>query len=820
MFSRVLFLQHLCVMCLVALPLKEIVAQSHQVRIFVFDDVTHEPLDGASVFLNGESFITDAKGETHILYTSNKLNLQVTYIGYAGLDTTVNHSGEIIAIGLQPLSQVLQPLTLYASWATDRSPVTQKTIRKSAIDVAAPLDMPMLLEVMPSSVSTSDAGNGIGYSSLRIRGSDQTRINVMIDGVPVNDAESQNVFWVDLPDLIEDVENVQVQRGIGISTAGPGAFGANINLQTGDLKETMGLSANVGYGSQNSQRYGISAHSGRVGKYFKFKVRGSHVLSDGYIDRAFSKLWAGSFQSQFNKGPLSIAANIYWGKERTYQAWNGVPQQYAFDRTLRTYNSAGLKNDGTYFDDETDNYAQTYSRMIGAYRFNDFSALKVTLYHTHGSGYYNQYRDESLQKYFPEVSLAYNQLVRERHLSNNLLGTNVGYVFNKGAWQNQLGGNAQVYLGKHFGIIKTLEQLEQWEPRQYYNNDATKTEYSAFIKTERSIGKFNLLLDLQARAVNYQYEGTDSDFEPVDNEENLLFFNPKAGLSYSFAQQKGLAYAFAGIGNKEPNRDDFTDAAPGQVPRPERMYNIEMGYRHTVHKWQFGTNVYGMWYDDQLVLTGQLNDVGAYTRVNVDKSYRLGMELEANVRPTNWLKLAANATLSTNKIIGFEEYIDVSVTQGGETEYLDQEVHHRGNTDIAFSPDLTGFARVSFTPFGAYSKLWNGFDVGYNMKYVGTQYLDNSGNVHSKLDAYIRHGIHLNWPMQFGRHTVTLTGQVDNLFNALYINNGWNYRFKSVGYNPVQDDPYVKSEGGNYYSSVGYFPQAERTFFIGLKVNI
>jgi len=779
-------------------------------------DAAGKELADATVICNGTTYLSDNEGRVEGSF-SFPLSIQATYVGYNGLDTTIRSYSNHIALVVPGEGILLKEGLITASWANETSAVTQKTISKSSIYTNNPVDMPGLLELLPGAVSTSDAGNGIGYSALRIRGSDQTRINVMIDGVPVNDAESQNVFWVDLPDLIEDVQSIQVQRGVGVSTAGPGAFGANINLRTGLLDEKPVISLNAGYGSFNSQKYGIVVNSGTVGKYFRFKVRGSRISSDGYIDRASSDLWAGSFQSQYIRERFSLAANVYWGKEITYQAWNGMPIRYYMQDRRSTYNPAGLKGDGTFFDDETDNYRQIYSRLIARYRFNQRTNLQATLYNTLGKGYYNQYREENIAGYFEDVAPQDVALVRERWLDNTLSGLNLVLDYRKGSWSHQAGGNIQYYHGAHYGIIKNYEGLIDWNPRRYYDNDADKQESSLFFKTEKNVGRFALLADLQIRQLHYSYIGLNQEKDPTRLSENFLFFNPKAGLTYFTDESRtNNLYLFGGIANKEPNRDDFTDAAPGVLPRPERLYNGEAGYRFSGGKFNLQANIYYIYYKDQLVLTGRINDAGAYTRFNVDRSDRLGVEVDLGYRLNRFVQLNGNIALSKNTIYDFDEYIDVSELIGNDIEYYDQERISRGNTDIAFSPGIVAFGQLCFFPLANTARL-SKWRLTYSYKHVGSQYLDNSSNEFSRLPAYNIHSIGVQLPWMIARHQLVFNCQVDNIFDQVFVNNGWTYRFKAIGYDAAIDDPTVQSEGHNYYSSVGYYPQAGRRFFIGIK---
>ncbi|MCC7149165.1 MAG: TonB-dependent receptor plug domain-containing protein [Saprospiraceae bacterium] len=787
-----------------------------QKTVVIVRDYAGKGVEDASVSVNGYGAITDHEGRVEGEFRF-PLHVVVTYVGTNGLDTIISEQTSKVELILLGTGILLKEGLVTASWANESSAVTQKTLSKSRIYSDNPADMPSILESLPGSVSTSDAGNGIGYSALRIRGSDQTRINVTIDGVPVNDAESQDIFWVDLPDIIEDVESVQIQRGVGVSTAGPGAFGANINLRTGMLSKIPLLTANVGYGSFNSQKYGLALSSGVLGKYFRFKIRGSRISSDGYMDRASSQLWAGSFQSQYVRQRFSLAANVYWGKEETYQAWEGTPIQFYKADPGTTFNPAGLKSDGAYYSDQKDFYRQVYSRLIGRWHITQNSGLQFTLYNTLGKGYYNQYREENISKYFDDVPSMDVALIRERWLDNALNGLNLVFDHQNNGWFLQTGGNLQLYRGKHFGIIKNYQGLPDWVPRYYYDNIGEKQEASVFARIEKTLDRIGAFVDLQGRRIAYTYEGLENEWNPEAITQRFLFFNPKVGATIFLNENKDRnIYIFGGVANKEPNRRDFTDAAPGKLPKPERMYNGEMGYRHSKQNFDLQSNIYFMFYQDQLVLTGKINDVGAYTRFNVDKSYRMGWETDLRWQPFQQLTILGNISLSKSKIIDFTEYSDVSILTDEGVEYPGQVATFKGNTDIAFSPFVVAYGKMSYQPF-MQSKQLKGLSFQYTYKLVGSQYIDNTSDIHSKLPSYNLHGMGFSLPLRIGKNGFVLSGNIDNLLNIHYVNNGWIYRFKAIGYDASKDDPYIQSEGNDYYSSVGYFPQAGRRVFVSLR---
>ncbi|HQW12503.1 MAG TPA: TonB-dependent receptor [Saprospiraceae bacterium] len=715
---------------------------------------------------------------------------------------------------IQP--QVLKEVNITGSWATSQTPVTQKTIRKSSLQTASAKDIPVLLESLPSALSSSDAGNGVGYTYLRIRGSDQTRINVTLDGVPVNDAESQNVFWVDLPDMIEDAAAIQVQRGLGLSAAGPGAFGANINLQTSVPTDSFGVGVNTGLGSFDTKKINLTVNSGSLGGHFKFKVRGSRISSAGYIDRASSNLWASSFQSYLTLGQTSIQANVYYGKEKTYQAWVGVPYHY-FYGDKPTYNPAGLIEGNTFFDDETDNFTQVYSRVIIKRPLNDHSGLQGTLYHTYGGGYYNQYKPkENLSDYF-EGQNNIADLIRERWLKNNLFGLNLNYYLISGKMTHQLGGNIQTYGGSHFGIVRSVIGNINWQPRHYYDDNAIKTESSVYYKNEITLNALTLMGDMQVRLLRYQYTGYNAEGGISPQKDKLAFFNPKMGASYAVNNHLSM-YGYTGLGHREPNRDDYTESPHGKLPKPEQLLNVEVGLKYAQTNFNLQANYFGMFYKDQLILTGQINDVGAYTRINAEKSRRTGVELETAIVPFHWMNIVANLTLSKNIINSLDEYIDVSsYSDSSGIQYLPQEQITHRNTDISFSPDFISFGKIEFKPFSLANHLFSDVTISYDIKYISRQFLNNYSNETSILPAYSKQGVQITWPFRLGGMHCSVTGRVNNLLNSKIISNGWVYRYKYLG--PSYDDPSTVPEGNNYYSSIGFFPEAGRNYFINLQFN-
>ncbi len=638
-------------------------------------------------------------------------------------------------------------------------------------------DAPILLDQLTSVVVNTDAGNGVGYTGMRIRGSDATRVNVTINGVPVNDAESQGTFFVNMPDFISSVNSIQVQRGVGASSNGAGAFGATVNFQTNALNVKPYARISSMAGSFNTLRNSISVGTGLINERFSMDVRGSKITSDGYIDRAFSDLGS-LYLSAGYYGKKDVIKFIgFTGKEKTYQAWYYVNED-SIKKGNRTDNQAGMYTDEfgnvRYYNNETDNYRQDnyqlhYIRTISS-RLN-FNAIG---HYTKGRGYYEQYKQaENFSSYeLNDVvtsggdTITKTDLVRRLWLDNDFVGgiMNVNYQpMNNLSFT--LGGGYNTYLGWHFGRIVWAQMSSFIKPdHEYYRNSAFKTDGNAYLKINYNpINDLYFFIDLQQRMIGYSFKGYDRNLAITDQNVNLSFFNPKVGFSYQIAPSL-LGYGSFAIGNKEPNRDDFTNSTPDSRPRSEQLMDLEFGARYTVKKVLVQANFYNMAYNDQLVLNGKVNDVGAYTRVNVDKSYRRGVEIEATVEPTNYLSIGGNVTLSKNKIVEFKEYID-------DYDNGVQIMNVYSNTDISFSPNLISSANVTLKPF-------KGLELALINKYVGRQYLDNTQNSDRSIDPYNVADVRLNYNFSIrSRAEVQLMFTVCNVLNKEFETNGYTYGY-------------------------------------------
>ncbi|MBI5917698.1 MAG: TonB-dependent receptor [Bacteroidetes bacterium] len=779
------------------------------------------PLPGASVLLleTRQGTVADGQGNYNLVaLESGTFTVRVTFVGYGQVSRSVE-----IATGGQPFSldfsleeapTLLDALTVSATRAGEKAPFTYTNLRGEDLQSRnLGQDVPYLLDATPSVVVTSDAGAGVGYTGIRIRGTDASRINVTVNGVPINDAESQGMYWVDLPDLAGSTESIQVQRGVGTSTNGAGAFGGSIHVNTNELHEKPygGLSASAGSFNtwKNMAKFGSGLLFGKQPSIgLTVDGRFSRITSDGYIDRASSDLKSLYFSAAWFGKKSSLRTNVLHGKEVTYLAWNGVPAQYIGIDSLRTYNSAGTEKPGEPYDNEVDDYRQTHYQLIYNQELSRNWHFNLTGHYTRGLGFYEQYKAPDLG-----VDLRY---IQRKWLDNDFFGgiASMAYRSNDNRFQTTLGGSWNHYLGDHFSELTwtNLPQLVATGVR-FEESTGDKTDFTGYSKSQFAITQvLHGFLDLQLRRVGYtieEVEVTNPD-QYISTHADYLFFNPKAGLFYE-ANEHAQLYASFAVAQKEPNRDDFTDAPTGHLPRAERLYNTEAGVRLRSKFTTFHANLYHMYYKNQLVLTGNINDVGAPIRINVPESYRLGLELAFRVQMTKKLALEGNATFSENKIKSFTEYIDDWDT-GGQVPIL------RHNTNLAFSPGTVAFGKLSYTASPLLHQDSQSLTFSLVAKHVSRQYIDNTSNRHTALDAYTTTDFELRYLLKtrfFEEFSINLL--VMNLLDARYSSNAWTYRYRASF--DTTGDPYARHESGNFYNLTGFFPQAGRNFLAGVTVR-
>ena len=724
----------------------------------------------------------------------------------------------IISLGMQANAQIqdsvkikleIDQVNINALRASQQTPMSFTNISKEELtEQNIGQDIPYLLSFTPSVVTTSDAGAGIGYTGFRVRGTDPSRINVTIDGIPLNDSESHGVWWVNMPDFSSSIENIQIQRGVGTSTNGAGAFGASVNLVTNKLRTKAYTTSSNTIGSYNTLKNNIEFGTGLINNQFTMDGRLSRISSDGYIDRASSDLKSFYLSGAYYGDKESLKLTVFSGKEITYQAWNGVPLNYLKIDSLRTFNSY------TY-DNEVDNYGQTHYHLNYFKELRENEKFNIGLHYTKGAGYFEQFKaGEDLADYGLEniilggETIESTDLIRRRWLDNDFYGTVFSYNNSTDTkFDYTIGGAWNTYEGAHFGEIIWAQYASNSDIRQrYYDNDASKTDYNIYAKALYQYTNDILVYgDLQKRWIDYSFIGKDQDGSDLDDNATFDFFNPKFGINYTINKNTNAFASFA-VANKEPNRSDFVDSSPQSRPVHETLYDTEIGYKFQTKNYAFSVNAYYMIYENQLILTGQINDVGAYTRQNIDYSERKGIELEGSFVINNKLNWAANATFSENKIPYFIEYVDNWDTWGQE-EFIYK------NTDIAFSPDLIWASRFDY-------QHNEQLKLQFISKYVGDQFIDNTSSEERMLEAYLTHTARITFDMKSKLfNTARWTFQVNNLLDANYTTNAWIYRFISDGYDPRPDDPYVNSNSQNGYDMAGYFPQAKRNFLVGLTLG-
>lgn len=653
------------------------------------------------------------------------------------------------------------------------SNLTKKDIRKRNLGQ----DIPVLLNYLPSVVSSSDAGAGIGYTYLRVRGSDATRVNVTINGIPYNDAESQGTFWVNLGDFASSVESLQLQRGVGTSTNGSGAFGASLNILTDGISENAGGEIANSFGSFGTRKHSIKFTTGLLNDHFEFAGRLSKIYSDGYVDRAFTDLKSYYLQGNYVDKNTIVKAITFGGKEKTYQAWNGLSKdQLEEDRTQNPYT----------YDNETDNYWQDHYQLHWIETLNANWSTNIGLNYTRGKGYFEQFKDGRSAADYNNLINEDSDVVVRRWLDNHFYVANANVTYKKNSLELITGISYSDYTNDHYGEIIWGSDLASGTNirDRYYLSISDKSDFSIFSKaTFRMSEKLQAFLDIQGRFVNYTTTGLTSDRAPIDIDERFDFFNPKLGFTYTLNPGNSLYVSYARA-NKEPNRNDFESNAVDV--QHEELNDFELGWRHESDRLRLNANVYYMQYNNQLVLSGALDNVGEYLRENVDKSYRLGLELDASIVLTEQLSLVSNFALSKNKIQ------DLTINRDGAVQNLN-------DTNIAFSPDLITTHALEYAPNTKFRAALIG-------KYVGEQYLSNTDTEASKLDSYFVTDFNFTYTLPVNNvfDSIVFTGMVNNLFDLKYVDRGYTYLDTWSGPTATEIQ--------------GYYPQATRNFLLGMTL--
>lgn len=685
----------------------------------------------------------------------------------------------------------LNEIILSAVQIDNKTPIVYNNLSKK--DLAGRnigQDIPTMMGYLPSVVTTTDAGNGIGYSSFRVRGSDATRVNVTLNGIPYNDGESQGSFWVNMPDFTSSVQNLQLQRGVGTSTNGAAAFGASLNLNTDNFSHDANGEISNSFGSYNTRKSTVKFSTGLMNNKFELAGRLSDIHSDGYIDRASSNMKSYYLQGVYVGNTTLIKAIVFGGKQKTYQAWNGVDQEQ-IDKFGRRFNPAGMYTDDQgktqFYNNETDNYIQDHYQLHWSERWSDQWSSNVSLHYTKGDGYYENYKKKQKFKEYGLQPIIVNgeevnrtDMIRRKGLDNHFYGMVFNTNYDIKDLNVVIGGGANKYEGNHYGqILWAKEPVKYNYKQEYYNDDAVKTDMNFYAKaTWQFTDKFSLYGDMQYRRVTYEADGIDTGV--VNDKFN--FFNPKGGLIFQLDNNNQFYFSYARA-NREPNRKDYEGEGK---PKAEKMNDYELGWRYSSETAAINVNAYYMDYKDQLVLTGEMNDVGGMMRANSGDSYRLGLEIDANVKVMAKLYWNPSISVSTNKNRNFKD------SWMGEKKNF-------GTTSIAFSPDFVASNIISYLPI-------KGMSISLMTKFVGEQYMSNIEAKNSKLDSYFVNDINASYefPIKGWVKSIGVSLLANNIFNVKYISNGYYWS---------------EFDKGTMIDGAGYYPQAEFNILTGLTIK-
>ena len=751
------------------------------------------PLTGALVQVEGESRYTQtsATGEYSLTLEEGTYHLIFSYGNKRRIRVELSED-MVLNVDMSGAEEVLDEVFLSAVRVTASSPITYSNLSNEEIeDRNLGQDIPSLMQYMPSVVTTSDAGAGIGYSSIRVRGTEARGINVTINGIPYNDSESQGTFWVNLGDFASSVEDLQLQRGVGTSTNGAGAFGASINILTDRYNYEPSAEIANSFGSYNTRKHTVKFSTGLFDDHWEFSGRASVIKSDGYIDRASTDLKSYFFQGSYVGETTLIKALTFGGSEVTYQAWDGIDADQLEED--RRFNPAGAYEDDEgnlqFYDNHVDDYKQDHFQLLWNERYGNGWSSNIALHYTYGRGFYESYRaGEDLVEYNLQPFIANGEevtesdLVTQKWLVNDFYGTtfNVQYenenleIITGGAWNN--------YVGDHFGEVIFTRFAPSLPMHRYYDNRAQKSDFNIFGKATYAVND-NLALygDLQLRRIHYEVDGFEEVNVPFMIDDTHVFFNPKAGLTYEFSEVSRLYFSFARA-HREPNRSDFEAGNP----EPEELNDYELGWRFMSGKFQLNSNLYFMDYRNQLVLTGELNDVGAPLRRNSGNSYRLGLELDAVVRLHQKFSWRPNVAISRNKN---DEWFAT----------WDGELRSFGNTDISYSPEIIAGNIFEYRPV-------DGLEIKFLTKYVGEQYMSNLENEASLLESYFVNDLNFQYTWRKAPlfEEVVFTGLINNIFSEEYVSNGYYYTYDWDGVT---------------YDGAGYYPQATRNFLAGMTLR-
>ena len=771
----------------------------------VTDQQTGEALPGATITIQNQTAnaVANAQGNYRIEnLKSGSYSVKASYVGYQLFSKNIVLNGNQMAdFALNTGNMLTDEINVSATRASDRSPTAFANLNKKDIaENTSGRGFEYLLEQTPSAVVSSNAGAGVGYTGIRIRGSDGTRINLTVNGIPINDAESQGSYSVNLPDLASSINSIQVQRGVGTSTNGAASFGASINIQTNSRQDSAYAELNNSAGSYGTVKNTVNIGTGLLNGHFSVDGRLSRTVSDGYVERASSNLKSYFLSGAYYGKNNVLRLNVFSGQEKTYQAWNGVAEETVLAGNRR-FNEVGyISKTGGFYNNQTDNYTQNHYQLLYDHQLNSKLAFSGALHYTRGYGYYEEYKnDADLQNRYGltpvvigGVAITNSDLVRQLWLSNHFYGATYNLNYKPSNKLNIiLGGAYNEYKGDHYDkIVWTQESTNAPPGYEYSRNFAKKTDFNIFSRAELTLGDFLLYGDLQYRHIDYSFLGFDRNLNNVQQQALLDFFNPKAGITYNISESSNV-YASLAVGNHEPNRNDFTNSSPTSRPKSENLKDFEAGYRFGSRSFSANVNGFYMLYKNQLVLTGSLNDVGESIRTNIDDSYRAGVEVSTRLRiaePLTWL---ANATVSANKVKNFKQYL-----YNYDTDTYDLTQYAK--TDIAYSPSFIAGSTISYKPL-------KNAEIAFISKYVGRQYLDNTSTQSRSLAAYFVNDVRLAYNFKFNG--------VKNVGLGLLINNVFSEKYQSDG------ATYPGIEGGKVVNYNYWFPQAPVNFLASLNVR-
>lgn len=779
-------------------------------------DENEQPLQGAAVIIqNPKTGKITGKNGNFEFPNMEKLRYvaEISYMGYEKILQTLDAEKENV-IRLEPETQSIPEVLVVSVRATQKSAVTYTNVNAEEIKQRnLGQDIPYLLSLTPSFIATSDAGTGIGYTGFRVRGTDANRINITVNGVPVNDAESHGTFFVNMPDFASSLSSVQVQRGVGTSTNGAAAFGASINMQTQAQNPRSYAEISSSYGSFNTNKNTLKAGTGLIKNRLAFDVRLSGITSDGYVDRASVNLKSYYFAGGYFGNRTTLKFTTFGGKEKTYQAWNGVDASLL--GTNRTYNDSGkyADNEGNtqFYENQTDNYEQTHYHLNLNRKLTTALDLNATLHYTRGKGFYEEYKTD--RKYYeygltPPVvdgeTLQETDLVRQKWLDNHFYGFVGSLNYSANKTNATIGGGMNRYDGGHFGKIIWVRNAYNLDAsKEWYRNGSIKDDANIYAKANVELFRnFVAAVDLQYRYINYSMKGRDDKYDDeaqamrdITQKHAFHFFNPKLGLTYKINPASHI-YASYSMANREPNRNNYTDAGPRDQPTHETLRNTELGYRFQSQRFSGELNFYYMQYKNQLILTGKVSEIGEPLTANIPDSYRMGMELAAGVQIAHWLNWQGNLALSRNKIKNFTEY-DVD-TYDENWNWTGLQNNELGATNIAYSPAIIANSLFMFR--------LQAFEIGLQSSFVSKQYIDNTSDEERSIPSYFVNNLQFKYSLPFLQNrTIDFQFMLNNILNEKYVSNGYTW--------------YSCYVNGERYNELRYFPQAGIHFLLGATIR-